>query len=48
VTEIVFLLVEAATKVEALSLVAKYRTADLDAAFVAMTRMWTTSSVRFR
>src|SRR5260370_41326261 len=40
VTEIVFLLGEAPTKVEALALVAKYRTADLDAVFVAMTLMW--------
>ena len=37
VTEIVFFLGEAATKVEALSLVAKYRTADLDAVFAAVT-----------
>jgi cyclic beta-1,2-glucan synthetase len=40
VTEIVFFLGEAATKAEALSLIAKYRTADLDAVFTAMTRLW--------
>ena len=40
VTEIVFLLGEAANKVEALSLVAKYRTADLDAVFAAVTCLW--------
>ena len=40
VTEIVFFLGEAATKAEALSLVAKYRTADLDAVLAAMTRLW--------
>src|SRR5260370_10246154 len=40
VTAIVFLLGESPTKVEALALVAKYRTADLDAVFVAMTLMW--------
>jgi cyclic beta-1,2-glucan synthetase len=40
VTEIVFFLGEAASKVEALSLVAKYRTADLDAVFAAVTCLW--------
>ena len=40
VTEIVFFLGEAATKAEALSLVTKYRTADLDAVFAAVTRLW--------
>ena len=40
VTEIVFFLGEAATKAEALSLIAKYRTADLDAVFTATTRLW--------
>ena len=40
VAEIVFLLGEAATKAEALSLIARYRTADLDAVFNAATGMW--------
>ncbi len=40
VTEIVFFLGAAATRAEALSLIAKYRTADLDAVFTAMTRRW--------
>ena len=40
VTEVVFFLGEAATKAEALSMIAKYRTADLDAVFAAMTRLW--------
>ena len=39
-TEIVFFIGEAATKVEALSLVAKYRTAALDATLAAVTRLW--------
>ncbi len=39
-TEVVFFLGEALSKVEALSLVAKYRTADLDAVFAAVTREW--------
>jgi cyclic beta-1,2-glucan synthetase len=40
VTEIVFFLGETATKVEAVSLVAKYRTANLDAVFAAVTSLW--------
>jgi cyclic beta-1,2-glucan synthetase len=40
VTEIVFSLGEAATKAEALSLVTRYRTADLDAVFSAATGAW--------
>ena len=40
VTEIVFFLGEAATRAQALSLVAKYRTADLDAVLAATTRLW--------
>jgi cyclic beta-1,2-glucan synthetase len=39
-TEVVFFLGEAATKAEALSLVAKYRTADLDMVFAAVTDLW--------
>jgi cyclic beta-1,2-glucan synthetase len=39
-TEVVFFLGEAATKAEALSLVAKYRAADLDAVFAAVTDLW--------
>jgi cyclic beta-1,2-glucan synthetase len=39
-TEIVFCLGEAGTKAEALSLVARYRTADLDAVLAAVTRHW--------
>ena len=39
-TEVVFFLGEAATKAEALSVVAKYRTADLDAVFSAVTSQW--------
>ena len=39
-TEVVFFLGEAATKAEALSLVAKYRTADLDAVFAAVKSQW--------
>ncbi len=40
VAEIVFLLGETATKAEALSLVARYRTTDLDAVFRAATGAW--------
>jgi cyclic beta-1,2-glucan synthetase len=40
VTEIVFFLGQAATRAQALSLVAKYRTADLDAVLAATTRLW--------
>jgi cyclic beta-1,2-glucan synthetase len=40
VAEIVFFLGEAATKAAALSLVARYRTADLDAVFSAATGAW--------
>ncbi len=39
-TEVVFFLGQATTKVEALSVVAKYRAADLDAVFAAVTDMW--------
>ena len=40
VTEIVFFLGEAAAKAQALALIAKYRTADLDAVLAAATRLW--------
>ena len=40
VTEIVFFLGQAATRAQALSLVAKYRTADLDAVLAATRRLW--------
>ncbi|MGH8324560.1 MAG: GH36-type glycosyl hydrolase domain-containing protein, partial [Steroidobacteraceae bacterium] len=40
VSEIVFFLGEAATKAEALSMIAKYRAADLDAVLAATTRLW--------
>ena len=40
VTEIVFLLGEAASRTQALSLIAKYRTADLNAVLAATTRRW--------
>lgn len=40
VTEVVFFLGEAATRAQALSLVAKYRTADLDAVLAAVTSRW--------
>ncbi len=40
VTEIVFFLGEAATRTQALSLIAKYRTADLDAVLAATTSLW--------
>ncbi len=40
VAEIVFLLGEAATKAEAVSLVTRYRAADLDAVFRAVTEAW--------
>ena len=40
VAEIVFFLGEAATRTQALSMIAKYRTADLDAVFAATTRLW--------
>jgi cyclic beta-1,2-glucan synthetase len=39
-TEIVFFLGQSATKAEAQSLLAKYRKADLDAVFAAVTRQW--------
>ena len=39
-TEVVFFLGEAASRLEALSLVAKYRTADLDAVFAAVASQW--------
>ena len=39
-TEVVFFLGEAASKAEALSLIAKYRTADLAAVLAATTRLW--------
>ncbi len=49
VAEIVFFLGEAATKAEALALVTRYRTADLDAVFSAATGAWqTTCWARFR
>ncbi len=38
--EIVFFLGEAATKAEALSLITRYRTTDLDSVFRAVTRQW--------
>jgi cyclic beta-1,2-glucan glucanotransferase len=40
VAEIVFFLGEAATKAEALSLITRYRTTDLDSVFEAVTRLW--------
>ncbi len=40
VTEIVFFLGEAASTAEALSLITRYRAADLDAVFSAATRVW--------
>jgi cyclic beta-1,2-glucan synthetase len=39
-TEIVFFLGEAATRAQALSMIAKYRTADLDAVLAATTHLW--------
>ena len=39
-TEIVFFLGEAASRAQALSLIAKYRTADLDAVLSTSTRLW--------
>ena len=40
VTEIVFFLGQAATRTQALSLIAKYRTADLDTVLAAATSLW--------
>jgi cyclic beta-1,2-glucan glucanotransferase len=40
VTEVVFFLGEAATRAQALSLIAKYRTADLDTVLAAVTSLW--------
>ncbi|MGH7913900.1 MAG: GH36-type glycosyl hydrolase domain-containing protein, partial [Candidatus Binataceae bacterium] len=40
VTEVVFLLGEAATRTQALSMITKYRTADLDAVLATTTHLW--------